>query len=56
MSVKRISGGKNMVFYKIEAVSEDVEEKFELSSRRVQRNFAEELADKILQEVVDNVE
>lgn len=35
-----------MVFYKIDAVSEEMEEKFELSSRRVQRNFAEELAEK----------
>jgi hypothetical protein len=35
-----------MVFYKIEAVSEEVEEKFELSSRCVQRKFAEELAEK----------
>lgn len=46
MSVKRILGGKDMVFYKIDAVSEDFEEKFELSNRRAQRNFAEELAEK----------
>lgn len=35
-----------MVFYKIEAISVDIEEKFELSNRHTLRNFAEELADK----------
>ena len=35
-----------MVFYKIDAVSEDVEEMFDSSNRRAQRNFAEELAEK----------